>query len=228
MHAADMTKTCFLPHDLLWLSCVDEVIGDGVMPDWAKDVLSRTPVAVVRRALCAIEGRLSIGLRGPTRSQRYAATVPTSCVCKRVAPEDLVVAGHWPGLKRRSEIAAIWSLEYLIEHCRFLDPTGRPLTWGPTGSVGFELATGMLTARPDSDLDLILRAPFPLTRVAAAEMLKVLAGLPVKVDVQMETPLGCVILYEYAHSKAPSLVLRTSRGPRLAHNPWSIEQGENA
>lgn len=223
-----MTKTSFLPHDLLWLSGADAVIADNGTPDWVEEALSRMPVAVVRRAVCDDVARVPIGLRGPTRAHRHAATVPVVCIRKSMAPEDLIDAQHWLGSQRRSGIAPVQALEELRARWNQYELDSQPLIWGPTGSVGFELATGMPVARPDSDLDLILRVPSPLPKAAAGALLHALEGLPARVDVQMETPLGCVVLREYAQGNAPRILLRTSRGPRLVRNPWSLEQGENA
>jgi hypothetical protein len=39
-----------------------------------------------------------------------------------------------------------------------------PWTWGITGSTGYALATGIPVIHADSDLDLLIRAPQPISR----------------------------------------------------------------
>ncbi len=71
----------------------------------------------------------------------------------------------------------------------------------------------------DSDLDVIARVPSPLSRDRARRLHAGLAVLPLRVDVQLETPAGAVALAEYAGAGA-RVVLRTRAGPRWVANPW--------
>jgi phosphoribosyl-dephospho-CoA transferase len=50
-----------------------------------------------------------------------------------------------------------------------------------------------------------------------------LRRLPVRVDVQIETPSGAIALAEYAANLA-RVALRTQFGPRLVENPWQEER----
>src|SRR5215208_4399531 len=72
------------------------------------------------------------------------------------------------------------------------------LAWGPTGSVGFELATGLAAAGADSDLDVVIRAPEPLPLEDAREIAGHLKRLPTRVDAQLDTSGGAAALAEYA------------------------------
>jgi phosphoribosyl-dephospho-CoA transferase len=92
------------------------------------------------------------------------------------------------------------------------------LAWGPTGSVGFELATGVAAASTDSDLDVVVRAPEPLPLGNAREIADHLNRLPTCVDAQLDTPAGAVMLSEYA--RGDRVLLRTPDGPRLTWDPW--------
>jgi phosphoribosyl-dephospho-CoA transferase len=96
----------------------------------------------------------------------------------------------------------------------------RAIPWGPCGSVGFELASGVPTAGPASDLDVTMTAPEPLPRPVAVALLAAFTHLPVRVDVQLEVPHGAVALAEYAAARGP-LVLRTNDGARLVSDPWA-------
>ncbi len=92
------------------------------------------------------------------------------------------------------------------------------LVWGPTGSVGFELATGVAAVGTASDLDVVVRAPEPWPLEYAREVADDLARLPARVDVQLDAPAGAVMLAEYA--RGGRVLLRTPDGPRLTWDPW--------
>jgi phosphoribosyl-dephospho-CoA transferase len=98
------------------------------------------------------------------------------------------------------------------------------LIWGPTGSAGFELATGVPAAGAASDLDVVVRAPefWPLER--AREVAEDLAPLPARVDAQLDTPAGAVTLAEYACGG--HVLVRTPDGPRLTRDPWREASNE--
>ena len=93
---------------------------------------------------------------------------------------------------------------------------GAGLSWGPTGSVGFELATAVPTATPESDLDLLLRTsrltPDVLNRLTALHQRFV--GLMARMDCQVETPLGAAALADVVGGQI-EIMLRTVKGPRL-------------
>jgi phosphoribosyl-dephospho-CoA transferase len=71
------------PHDLLRLSRAGVLEPDA--PPWANSALSVTPWVVVRRAAAPI-GRIAVGVRGTSRSERYATVVNPDDVCEVVAP----------------------------------------------------------------------------------------------------------------------------------------------
>ena len=100
----------------------------------------------------------------------------------------------------------------------------RGYRWGPGGSVGFELATGVPTATLSSDLDVILRQDRRLEPDAAADLRAALAEAadPARIDVLLETPRGGVSLADLAARPAQVLV-RTPDGPRLAVDPWMVD-----
>lgn len=173
-------------------------------PPWVSSVLGAAPWVVVRRA-SAPKGLIAIGVRGASRSERYATEVHPDDACEVVEPEDLA---HIPA---RRELAVMSTLQVVRS---LLDDTG--LRWGPTGSVGFELATGIPTATAESDLDLLVRVPS-----GSAEVLQRLAALhrefgprAVRVDCQVETSAGAVALAELV-SGPSEVMVRTAEGPRL-------------
>jgi phosphoribosyl-dephospho-CoA transferase len=102
------------------------------------------------------------------------------------------------------------------------DGHGMAGRWGPGGSVGFELASGVPAATPNSDLDIVLDAAASMARADAAALHAALSALAVRIDVLLETPNGAVALAEYA-SSAGAILLRSPQGARLARDPWRTD-----
>ena len=165
-----------------------------------------TPWVVVRRALAPID-RVAVGVRGANRSERYATEVELGAVCQAVAPEDLAHTAPAPG----RELAVMDTLSAIRP---LLDATG--LEWGPTGSVGFELATGVPTATPESDLDLVVRVSIGSQNVVPrlTELHRHLHSLSGRVDCQVETTSGAVALAEIVGGQS-DIMVRTVEGPHL-------------
>lgn len=197
------------PHDLLWGMTPAQLPADA--PAWAVAVLAAGQPVVVRRARVAA-GLVAVGLRGATRDQRLAALTPVEAIAHRLAPEDLLA-------RQASEDLPVFRV--LAEIRPLLDALG--YVWGVTGSAGFQLATGLPTAHPDSDLDLLLRTEHPLPRSEARPLLQLLERRACRVDLQLETPLGGVALREWAGDGARVLV-KAAEGPRLVSDPWATER----
>jgi phosphoribosyl-dephospho-CoA transferase len=95
------------------------------------------------------------------------------------------------------------------------------LPWGPIGSVGFELISGLAAVTPQDDLDLIIRVP-DVGRAITDRLLslqdnhfrKLLAG----VDCQVETAVDAIRLPEL-RSGAVAVMVMSQTGlparPRL-------------
>ena len=201
------------PHDLLLLSREGLEVPDDA-PGWAARELAREEPWVVVRRVIPESGMSAVGVRGSVRRERWALSVPLSCVRERVTPEALV------GERRREsvraplrELPAFAALEAVAELLE-----GRGLVWGPGGSVGYELASGLQVVTGESDLDLILRLPAPLPVADAREILDDLASLSVRVDAQVDIGSGSFALAEWA--TGGEVLLRRARGPILTENPW--------
>ena len=190
------------PHDLLKL-------GTGIdagAPAWAHTAVARTPWVVVRRAT-APPGQVAVGVRGQARSQRHATTIPIEAVEQIVTPEslsDVRVAGP-------ADRPALYALAAVRPH---LDGTG--LAWGPTGSVGFQLCTGLPSVTEDSDLDIVMRVSrlTPAVLQRFSRLHAELSSAPARIDCQLDTAAGAVCLTEIA-SRATQLLLKGVDGPRL-------------
>jgi phosphoribosyl-dephospho-CoA transferase len=192
--------------------CVD--LAPQALPDWTFDAFSIAPYVVVRRAQ-SVAGMIPVGIRGATRSERQAALLRESGVLDCVTPEQLATASPSGERAALPAFAALAAVRALLQR--------HGVTWGPTGSAGFELATGMPSVTATSDLDLVLRIDEPLTPASAAvlwdELMSLAAACGTRIDVQVDTPAGGFSLAEYAAGK-PRVLLRTNEGPRRVADPW--------
>lgn len=202
------------PHDLLWGLRPEHLPQEA--PAWARAALGGHVPVVVRRAP-AESGWVAVGIRGVAREQRHATWMRVSEIRRLVSPQAVAQAGRW-----RSHAQPQWpALRALSQLAPQLDALG--LAWGVTGSLGFELASGISAAHPDSDLDLSLRASQQLPRDWVRALCAVLDEAPGRIDLQLETPYGAVALREWA-SEAPRVLLKTQDGPLLVRDPWQLQQ----
>lgn len=199
------------PHDLLRLHPLPD-LADA--PPWVAEALSRAPFVVVRRAQAA-PGRVAVGVRGATRSERYGTVIERAIIRAVHTPESLLGVAPSPARATLVSFAVLRSLQSAPWLCRFV--------WGPTGSTGFELATGCATLSTTSDLDLLIRAPRPLSREAAQGIHDELAARAlsagIRIDAQLDTPAGGVALAEWASGR-PRVLVRSNDGPYLSDAPW--------
>lgn len=193
------------PHDLLWGMPASGLPADA--PQWAREVLASGRPVVVRRATCE-EGWVAVGLRGQGRAQRLGALMRLADIQRQQGPEALrwQTQSPWPALQALASVAPV------------LNASG--LAWGPTGGVGYQIATGIDVIHADSDLDLLLHTPQPLARAQARELLDILDCAPCRIDVQLETPAGAVALRDWA-GFARRVLLKSLHGPLLVSDPWS-------
>jgi phosphoribosyl-dephospho-CoA transferase len=164
---------------------------------------------VVLRAQTSF-GRIAIGVRGAARSERWGAFCDGGKVRTIVRPEQLLPSScRTPALRTLYEIRERWA--------------DLALSWGPTGSVGFELASGCRVTTEASDLDLVIRAPQRIPVERARSLLDRTLGLGTRVDVRVETPLCGFALEEYALARSSRILLRCAEGVRLGKDPWLVE-----
>lgn len=204
-------------HDLLHLP--DPARALAAMPDapdWVTDALTAVPWVVVRR-VAAPPGQIAVGVRGATRAQRHADILPLAMIGTRVRPEAL--AARADALPENLPAART-----LCQARPLLDATALP--WGPTGSVGFQLATGAPTATQDSDLDVLIRIAEPIALLGASPMLRdlhtALLRLPARVDCLLETEQGAIALGELVGG-ASHVLVRTGDGPCLVPVPHDAD-----
>jgi phosphoribosyl-dephospho-CoA transferase len=202
-------------HDLIRPLEPIALTADAPAPSWLGSALERAPWVVIRRGpVC--DGMIPVGARGSARHQRFAAFLSLAKIARRLSPEDLVVSLRATEQERRDAVPALAALTRVAPVL-----ARRGWRWGPGGSVGFEIATGVPTATSSSDLDLILRQERRIEPGEAGDLLAALteAAAPARIDVLLETPRGGVALADLAAMRARVLV-RTPDGPRLSVDPW--------
>lgn len=199
-------------HDLLWMA---ELPQGTSLPAWADAAWLRAAPVVVRRAP-ATAGRIAVGLRGLLRSERHACEAEAAAVLRHVTPEMLA------GAPISTPISApgCAALDALRLVAPLLDATG--WAWGPTGGVGFALASGLPVLRADSDLDLVLRIGAP-PDAAQAEALRAIAAsvAACRLDLQIDTGRGGFAYAEWAAGRG-RVLLKTEQGPVLTATPWEL------
>ena len=233
-----------LPHDLLWGLSPSALPLDA--PAWVREVVEQGHPAVVRRALVA-PGRVAVGVRGAGREQRFATVMKTSDITRIVRPEQLIqlssdgkrttcgsrLAGDGGGsihditsashsIASKPAPTENWSALRALQGIRPL-MMSLGLPWGVTGSAGFELASGIAALHEGSDLDLILRTPAFISRDWAAQLVERLESAPCRIDVQLQTPGGALMLREWAGS-ARQVLLKSASGACLVDNPWQLAE----
>jgi phosphoribosyl-dephospho-CoA transferase len=205
-------------HALLHVPELDALVWEARRPRWAPPALRRAPWTVVRRA-APRSGLWPVGVRGRLRPQRCAAWLQQQSIQACITPQMLAAARRWHEQPSSAPTPAIAVLD---EVAAILAAHGLADRWGPGGSVGFELASGVPSTHIDSDLDLVLIAQEPMALSDAARLQADLSQLRVRIDVLLETPRGAVALAEYAKHTG-SMLLRSVHGRRWVSDPWSVD-----
>jgi len=197
-------------HDLLWIA-EDAELLPKVEPDWVRDALSLMPVVVVRRAE-APPGFAAVGIRGQSRELRFAAFVELRHVKHLQTPESLASQRRW-----LESLAA--TPPHLREALTLFNELSvrQKFVWGPVGSVGYQLATGLPVTSGESDVDVLIRCLVPPDPLMLSAVRDVARKRMNRLDVILEGPPGAVALEEL-HSR--EVLLKTSRGPRMAAFTW--------
>jgi len=208
------------PHDLLWVAELTALVAVDPLPLWATaEWLDGAAPVVVRRERANAFGRIPVGLRGKTRSERFKAYLARHAIRRCVTPDMLANNAAWD---RKQELEEFPPIEALIALAPLLDATGLP--WGPTGSVGFALASGLPVLRQDSDLDLVVRASKPLTPDLTEALLSIRSSTTCRIDMQIETGHGAFSFAEWVNGPR-RVLLKTDIGPFLTDDPWNQSGG---
>lgn len=204
-------------HDLLQLDSDSLLSTYTGAPSWMRQTLTAYPWAVVRRAE-APAAQIAVGVRGTLRSERWGCFILRDMIRQLLNPCQLLAFAQSSALSSRTP--AFTTLQQLIERWR-----GLTLPWGPTGSVGFELATGWPVTTTSSDLDVAIRANVRISLEQARSLYECATGLETKVDIRVETPVCGFSLEEFAGCSPAAILLRVPRGIVFAKDPWADEIG---
>ena len=166
------------------------------------------------------DGLIPVGVRGSQRHERWAGFTRLSEALETRRPDQLRML---LAEDSRRALQAFRTLSYLESHLVGLD-----MSWGPGGSVGYELASGIPAVRPDSDLDFILFAPKQLEITEARDLWRTISSAPGKVDALVETPFCGFSLEEFVTTSPRKILFRTSDGRILGSNPWNLSDGEDS
>ena len=207
-------------HNLIRLRDPIALSAAEPLPAWVEPALERAPWVVVRRGYVR-DGMMPVGVRGLARHQRFAAFLAVADIADQLSPEDLTDPRYVIERKREDAAPALAALARVGPVL-----ASRGHRWGPGGSVGFEIATGMATATSSSDLDLIIWQKHRLGPEEAIDLRAVLAeaAAPARIDVLLETPRGGVSLADLA-AMAARVLVRTPGGPELLADPWMAGAG---
>jgi phosphoribosyl-dephospho-CoA transferase len=210
------TSKIFRPHDLLWVSDSDGLRLVDAVPGWIDAAwIARAP-AVVRREKTDVPKDIPVGLRGLIRSQRFKGYLDRDAVIRCISPEMLVsnlADAKCLTLQKFPAFNALMALAPI------LNTTG--LIWGPTGGVGFSLASGLPVLHQDSDLDLLVRASSPLDVGILQRLSDLRKMVRCRLDVQIDTGIGGFSLIELERNNR-EVLLKTDIGPFLTDDPWNL------
>jgi phosphoribosyl-dephospho-CoA transferase len=206
-------------HDFVLLRTKSAVIFTGGRPACPYLNPNQRPWMAVRRGRIS-DGLIPVGVRGTQRHERWAGFTRSSEVLETRRPDQLRLLFAEDS---RRALKAFQTLSYLESHL-----VGLNMSWGPGGSVGYELASGMPAVRDGSDLDFILFAPKNLHITKAQDLWRMISSAPGKVDALIETPFCGFSLEEFVTTSPRKILLRTSDGSILGSNPWNLSNDEDS
>ena len=208
----------FRPHYLLAVDpkqLIESVYKYSSVPEWVEEQVRTTPFVVVRRGL-ATEQEIPIGVRGKERNQRWAASCNPALVKSIITPSQLLTRPI-----STSRANATPAFRTFRPSQRALD--GPRSSWGPGGSIGFELATGSHVVKPESDLDIVIYAERRMTADEAKSLCARAMDLPATVDIRVETPVFGFSLGNSLARAPDGDPLRAPSGVILGRDPWGDE-----
>lgn len=198
-------------HDIVKFTNIDKLKHFTVVPDWVFNTKSASNYGVVRRM--PISNKLiPIGLRGKSREQRFGTYIHEENIVEVITPNSLVKyidefsdRIYYPILKSiRDEFSKLH------------------LSWGPTGSIGFEMATNINVTSIRSDIDMTLYIE-SIDEELLTEVGRFINTFDKQIDVQIEIPIiGAFLLNDYTRNNETGFIIRTPFGPQLC----SLQDGE--
>lgn len=191
-------------HDIVKFNNLDQLEPISVIPDWVYDAQSAANYGVVRRMPISNQ-LIPIGLRGNSREQRFGTFIHENHVVEVMTPNSLVNR-----IDRFNDKFYYPILNEIRDQFQKFD-----LIWGPTGSIGFEIATSINVTTGKSDIDLSIYVE-TIEESLLEEVGKCLNGFSKPIDVQVEVPnIGAFLLKDYLNNKDQGFIVRTAFGPHL-------------
>lgn len=191
-------------HDIVKFESIDVLEKTTPIPDWVFNAPAAKNYGVVRR-MPIMDDMVPIGLRGNTREQRFGTFIHKSRIVEVMTPIELV--DRIEGYTNEIHLPTLKKIKQAFEQFN--------LRWGPTGSVGFELATGISVTTERSDIDVCIYMD-AIDRELLVEVGKFLKTLERRVDVQVElASVGAFLLHDFLKHEKLGFVIRTPFGPQL-------------
>lgn len=198
-------------HDIVKFTGIEKLENYSTLPAWVFESSEAANYAVVRRMATSKE-KTPIGLRGKTREQRVGAFIHSQDILQIMTPESLI--NQIDEYKGRVYYS---SLKRIREEFSEL-----PLSWGPTGSVGFEIASSHPVTTINSDIDIAIY-PEKIDHDLLVEVSDFVESLGARVDAQVEIPrIGAFLLNDYVKNSTSGFIVRTPFGPQLC----TIQEGQ--
>ena len=194
-------------HDLIRIKEGQQPVYDRELPSWVQETLKEGAWAVVRRGTGT--SGIPVGIRGALKTQRFACELSKNAVQSVVKPDQLlkdVFNGRIYNPFWEKELAPlrrlVWDQEKEWQNL---------LRIGVTGSVGYELATGIPVTTKKSDIDLLIYVEETFSRTEAKRLLQFLKGIERRTDAVLKMEKGWISLEEYA-SDAAQILVKTMDG----------------
>lgn len=191
-------------HDIVEFESIESLEKTIRFPEWIKSVPASQNFGVVRR-MPIMNHIVPIGLRGETREQRFGTFIHASKILQVITPESLVDCID--EFKERIYFSAFKRIKEEFAKLQ--------LRWGPTGSVGFELATSITVTTSSSDIDICIYLE-QIDKELLTEVNTFLETLDKRIDVQVEiSSIGAFLLKDFLMHENIGFLLRTPFGPQL-------------
>ncbi|MFP3918956.1 malonate decarboxylase holo-ACP synthase [Lysinibacillus telephonicus] len=191
-------------HDIIKFSNVDKLEHFTAVPEWVLNTAAASNYGVVRRM--PISNKLiPIGLRGESREQRFGTYIHEENIVEVITPNSLVMCID--EFKKRIYYPTLKGLRDEFSKLN--------LSWGPTGSIGFEMATNINVTSMKSDIDISLYIE-SIDEELLKEVGRFIKTLDKQIDVQVEIPIiGAFLLNDYIRNYETGFIIRTPFGPQL-------------
>ena len=194
-------------HDLIQIKKGQQAVFDRELPFWVQETLKESNWAVVRRGIGT--SGIPVGIRGELKTQRFACELARDAVGKTVKPDQLlrdVFNGRIYNPLWEKELAPlkriVWDQENNWKGI---------LRVGVTGSVGYELATGIPVTTEKSDIDLLIYVEERFSRSEAKRLLQFLKDMERRTDAVLKMEKGWISLEEYV-SEASQILVKSIDG----------------